>query len=70
LTVNATTTEFDGAVGQTATKALGSLTTDAAGTTTLKGNVNADAVDFKDVVVLGGDVVTVQKDNTGASALA
>jgi len=46
LTVNATTTKFDANVGQG--QGLASLTTDAAGTTTLQGNVNANLVDFKD----------------------
>src|SRR5439155_214193 len=65
LTINATTTKFDDQVGNTV--ALTRLTTDAAGTTTLKGNVNADTVDFKDAVSLAADL-TLQKNHTGASA--
>src|SRR5207302_1738280 len=65
LLVKAPATEFDQAVG--GTRGLSSLTTDAAGVTTLKGNVNANTVDFQDAVTLAGNV-TVQKDNGGASA--
>jgi hypothetical protein len=46
---------------------LAKLVTDIDGRTTLKSDVNANTVDFNDPVTLAGSV-TVQKDNTGASA--
>ncbi|MFO1046083.1 MAG: hypothetical protein U0941_30260 [Planctomycetaceae bacterium] len=52
LLINATTTTFDGVIGDTGI--LANLTTDSTGTTFLNGGViNATIVDFQDNVVLG-----------------
>src|SRR6185295_4403529 len=53
LTVNSPTAVFNGTVGATAGGELGTLTTDAAGTTTINtATVKAATLDFKDDVLL------------------
>ncbi|MFN0132041.1 MAG: filamentous hemagglutinin N-terminal domain-containing protein [Phycisphaerales bacterium] len=56
LTVNSPLTTFVGTIGASAGNELGSLTTDAAGTTTIDGGlIRAARIDLGDAIVLGAD---------------
>ncbi|MGV3755148.1 MAG: beta strand repeat-containing protein, partial [Verrucomicrobiota bacterium] len=58
LTINSPVTGFHGVVGGTVGGALGTLTTDAAGTTTLDTTaITAAVVDFNDAILLTADVI-------------
>ncbi|MBS0206523.1 MAG: hypothetical protein JSS49_26845, partial [Planctomycetes bacterium] len=68
LLVNGTSTVFQGAIGDTGV--LASLTTDAAGTTSLNGGtINATTVNFQDDVILSADTIITGITATFAKTL-